>query len=747
MKKLLFIYILLSISIYSQNYPGKYNITWQNPVKDYKGSLPLGNGDISVNAWVEESGDLVFYIGKTDSWDEYGRLLKIGKVRVKIDSVSSVMLKGFKQTLNLADASVLVNTGDDKKNINIRMWVDANNPVIHLEIKSSTPVSATANIERWRVSNYELPKVEISDVMNGADSIHYKPTIVKADYFVPNTAGRIGWYHYNSKSIATEVTAGMQGLTGFTREDPLSECTFGAVITSEKATGINDSTLVSGTSKIISFDIYVLTQQPASPDAWFNKINGIIAENSRLSLKQQWEGHKKWWGKFWNRSRIDLSASPKDSAASKEAFTVSQAYTLQRFITACAGRGAYPIKFNGSTFTVPYKDEPGNADYRRWGPGYWWQNTRLPYYPLCTSGDFEMYMPLFKMYGKDLVPLFKYRTKLYLGCEGMFIPECIYFWGDEFTETYGKTPFEKRTDKLQESRWHKYEWVSGTELVYLMLDYYEYTLDEKFAAEYLLPAAHEVITFFDTHYKTINGKLNMEPSQSGETWWECKNPMPEIAGLRSIINRLLSLKSEHITKEMRSFWFGFKDKLPELPTRNYENTDMLAPAEKFANKQNIENTELYAVFPFRQVTFADKNKQLAINAFKFRSDRGNAGWRQDDIFAAYLGLTDTVKNYLVERAANKNADSEFPAFWGPNFDWTPDQTHGGVLMQTLQSMVMQTDGSKIYLLPAFPKEWNADFKLHAPFNTVVEGIVKNNKVVKLKVTPASRKKDVIIVKP
>jgi hypothetical protein len=68
---------------------------------------------------------------------------------------------------------------------------------------------------------------------------------------------------------------------------------------------------------------------------------------------------------------------------------VSQMYALQRFVTACAGRGAYPIKYNGSIFTVPSEGAPGDADYRRWGPGYWWQNTRLPYLALCASGDFE----------------------------------------------------------------------------------------------------------------------------------------------------------------------------------------------------------------------------------------------------------------------------------------------------------------------------------------------------------------------
>ena len=57
-------------------------------------------------------------------------------------------------------------------------------------------------------------------------------------------------------------------------------------------------------------------------------------------------------------------------------------------MTACAGRGRYPIKFNGSLFTVPTPWSP-DPDYRRWGSGYWWQNMRLPYYSMCAAGDFE----------------------------------------------------------------------------------------------------------------------------------------------------------------------------------------------------------------------------------------------------------------------------------------------------------------------------------------------------------------------
>jgi hypothetical protein len=61
-------------------------------------------------------------------------------------------------------------------------------------------------------------------------------------------------------------------------------------------------------------------------------------------------------------------------------------------------------------------------------------------------------------------------------------------------------------------------------------------------------------------------------------------------------------------------------------------------------------------------------------------------------------------------------------------------------------MLMQTDGRRILLLPAWPKNWDCDFKLHAPYQTVVEGKVVAGKVMGLKVTPESRRKDVIEVR-
>ena len=78
-------------------------------------------------------------------------------------------------------------------------------------------------------------------------------------------------------------------------------------------------------------------------------------------------------------------------------------------------------------------------------------------------------------------------------------------------------------------------------------------------------------------------------------------------------------------------------------------------------------------------------------------------------------------------------------------DWIPDFDNGGAGMTTLQYMLLQTDGRRILIAPAWPKDWMADFKLHAPYQTIVEGHVENGKVTQLKIIPESRRKDVVLL--
>lgn len=734
--------------------PDRYNIVWDSPSKDHHGSMPLGNGDIGLNVWVEKSGDLCFYIGKTDSWGDNGRLLKVGKVRVKTDP--SLVIPGgqFRQELDLQTGSIQIfSTGKsagEQVDYHFKIWVDAGHPVIHIDSQSNRPAVMTAFLEPWRTEPYSLPSLEVSDLLEDRSqpgNLH-EPVIVEPDVVFDSGTDYIGWYHHNKKSVGFDLTNRLQGLEEYFQSDPILHRTFGAVITGSRGIKLNDKSLATGQSRNNHLSVYVLTSHPSTPEDWLRSIGRVREEVEARDPGQLWDSHRQWWQEFWSKSWIMAQENGSDGNDEEDdAFVVSRAYALQRFIDAAAGRGPFPIKFNGSIFTVPYEGKPGDADYRRWGPGYWWQNTRLPYLSMLASGDLELLQPFFDMYAETVFKTNLYRTKKYFGIDGAYFPECIYFWGSVFTSSYGWEPYEEREDPLQVSGYHKWEWVAGPELVFMMLDYWAYTGDEQFLTGKIVPVANAVLKFFDGYYKTDGeGKLVMHPSQACETWWDCLNPMPELAGLHAVTKRLLQLPAEFTSEKDRQFWLALQKKLPSLPLRETESGKALAPAEKFANKRNVENPELYAVFPFRLIALGNPNPEWGINALEHRWDSGDFGWRQDDLFMAYLGLTDQAKKNLVSRARSYDKESRFPAFWGPNYDWVPDQDHGGVLMKALQSMLLQADpySDKIYLLPAWPKEWDCEFRLHAPRQTVIEGKVSNGRLASLLVTPDSRRKDIVL---
>ncbi len=199
-----------------------------------------------------------------------------------------------------------------------------------------------------------------------------------------------------------------------------------------------------------------------------------------------------------------------------------------------------------------------------------------------------------------------------------------------------------------------------------------------------------------------------------------------------------------VAGEARDQWQRLGALLPELPLDTTQAPPRLLPAQRFERLANSENPELYAVFPYRLYGLGKPNLDAGRATFDARRVKRTGGWTQDPIQAALLGLTDTAAAYTQQNFATSHQGSRFPAFWGPNFDWIPDQDHGGVSMIALQRMLMQCDGDRILLLPAWPREWNVDFRLHAPHDTTVRAVWQDGKLAALEVTPAERRQHVVL---
>jgi len=724
------------------------DVVWTTPSPDSSGSMPLGNGDLGLNVWVEEGGDLLFYLSKTDAWSENGRLLKLGRVRIRLSPNPFMAGAPFEQKLALSTGEITIKAGRGDGAVTLRIWSDANHPTVRVVIDADSPIEVRVDLENWRKQRRRLGKREMFSAygLHGDDA---PPVFVEPDTIAPNAGDRIVWYHRNERSIWRDNLK-LQSLGEFASgyRDPLLHRTFGGAI---KGTGLvrrDDASLQSAeAAKHFEIDVHPLTAQCDTTKQWLDRLDQQVARIESLDSREMLSAHRRWWDSFWKRSWIHTRGDA-------EALVVSRGYALQRFITACAGRGGSPIKFNGSIFTVDAEDnvqdkhEGGkfDADYRRWGGAYWWQNTRLAYWPMIHAGDFDMIQPLFHMY-LEALPLARDRTRLYYGHAGAFFPETIHFWGTYVNENYGWDR-EGKTPGLTDNRYIRYYWQSGIELATMMLSYGSVSGDERFLRDKALPLADEIITFYDEHYpRDQRGRIRLEPAQALETYWNVPNPAPPIAGLKHLLTTLLDVPKEDVSQDRRTRWQRLLGELPPLPRHQEDGVTVLSPAEKFARGTNMENPELYALFPYPLFGVGLPELEMARQSFAHRKHKDLSGWGQDPIMAACLGLRRQAKDYVIRNFGTSHEGSRFPAFWGPNYDWVPDQDHGGVAMIALQQMVMQIRGRKILLLPAWPKEWDVSIKLHAPQETVIEGVYENGAFSTLNVSPAARRYDVVILDP
>jgi Domain of unknown function (DUF5703)/Glycosyl hydrolase family 95 catalytic domain len=737
-----------------------FNEIWHSPSKDHNGSMPIGNGETGLNLWVEPTGDIVFLVSRTDAWDENERLCKIGRVRIKFLPEIDAKKGKFSQTLNLYDGTIEIYYNNNNSNYTIKIWVDANEQVANLEFFSNKKRDAEIQLEIWRTEKRSFRKDE--DMYIGGfqyDNFSYPDTLMsqemKDEYKIKQN--QIWWYHRNVIS-PWEETLKLQYLDPLIGKlpDPLLYRTFGACIKGlDELFEIKNDKILKLKEPRNEFKIQIITNTlPKSEDpiTWINKTKKLEEKITLAStatsastlkstqLLKSFQNHSLWWENFWNRSYIFVEGD-------KNAQELTRCYILQRWVQACGARGNFPVKFNGSIFTVNTKFDP---DYRRWGGHYWFQNTRLVYWPMLISGDFDMMKPFFKMI-LDTKPLATARNKIYYDHEGWFFPETMSFWGTYDNENFGWDQRGKKAGDPVKNQYIRYDFNDSLEFLAIMIEYYQYTEDTEFLKGQLLPTADDFLIWWEKHWAFDEaGKIVMEPSQALETYWGVRNPTNDLAGLRWCLQELLKLsesmgdgKSNPIGIVRVNNWTRFLETIPQLPLLITKKGNIFAPAEPpLPKRTNVENPELYCVFPFKLYGVERQDLELARETFNQRIAKSGYGWSQEDTQAAHLGLVKEAQKILMKRVKKKNRSSRFPVFWGPNYDWIPDQDHGSNLLMALQYMLLQTHEEKILLFPAWPKKWSVKFKINAPKKTVLEGELIKGKVKVLNVTPENRTSDV-----
>lgn len=351
-----------------------------------------------------------------------------------------------------------------------------------------------------------------------------------------------------------------------------------------------------------------------------------------------------------------------------------------------------------------------------------------------------------------MLPLALLRNPIYFNSTGAFFPETQVIFGTFYDTDYGCPGGRNGLPVgIPSTRWNRYNYQGGLDLSLLILDHYTYSQDQNVLKRYL-PIVTGVIEFYSGRWKDhdAQGKIIFYPSQAIETW-QCPtyppvvtdcvtNNLPDIAGLYSVIPKLLALPQGLLSTDFITLCKNLMGRLPPVPMGQEGGQTVFVSGEKLPkDTSNSENPELYAVHPFRIVTPA--TKQAAIASYNRRKFRCNDGWCQDLMVAALLGITNEAMTQVVQRAKTGPADGyRFPGFM-PHFqDYQPSADHLSNMNSALQWMLLQGDDSNnnVILFPAWPCNWNVDFKLRGPLNTIVEGKYANGKMSSFTVTPASR---------
>jgi len=668
---------------------------WTSPSRNASESMPCGGHDIGMNVWVEQ-GDLLFYIAQSGWFDENNTLLKAGRWRLHIDG-QPFMGKDFEQRLCLDEGCIYIKGGGTE----VRLWADVQEPVVFVTTQSGRQRTATLSYESWRYHDRPVTKAE-------CQQCSYKWVIPKDCYTFADSIkaedGRLTFSHRNRQQTVFDFTVERQRMSSV--KDQLYDPIGGLLLYGEM---VAPDFRYQGTTD----GIYASTDYRSWNFTCKRQRNCIIRISmnrpSQVGHDESRQRSARWWHDYWQRSWIQV-----DDDVAAECRTMVRNYELMRYMLGCNARGQWPTKFNGGLFTFDpvYVDSAATftPDYRKWGGGTMTaQNQRLVYWPMLKSGDYDLLRPQLDTYLR-MLPNAVAWSRRHWNHGGACFSEQIENFGLPNPAEYGK---HKDGDDwgVEKNKWLEYEWDTALEFCQMALLMRPLQPDSTLYK--YQPLIDETLRFFACHYPS----LVIYPGSGCETYKMARNPASTIAALHAMKNSLERIGTD-------------TGMLPPIPLHVIDGDTCIAPAESWERIQNTETPQLYPVFPWRLYGMGRPHLDRARNTYlkdpHALQMRSTKGWKQDNIWAACLGLTDEARRLNTAKLAS--GPYRFPAFWDPGFDWAPDHNRGGAGMIGLQEMLLQEDlDHNPILFPAWPREWNCRFRLYISGRRCVEGAIRDGK--------------------
>jgi len=484
--------------------------------------------------------------------------------------------------------------------------------------------------------------------------------------------------------------------------------------------------------------------------------------------------HERWWHDFWSRTHVEVS-SP-DGGGERAA----QLRTLFLYHMASSSRGDYPPKWNGSIFIT-------GGDERNWGSQYWVWTTEMLYFSLLAADAIELGDPFFDMYLRHL-PAAEEAARQRWNAAGAFYPETVPFDGpaalpeaqaaeyrtimlegraarDISAELAACCRFEHHlsTLLLNVDPDHNYNWIShlvssGAELAIHAWWRYRYTGDFAWLRSHAYPLLRVVAEFYRSFARPgDDGRYHIHGANAHEDFWGVTDGIMDLAAIRGTLP--LAIRAAELLDadpELRPRWQSFLDQLAPYPMGNDPRARALTAGvladdtwaagllDKVDGSHNLEDVWLAPIFPFEDWTMETRDpgvdavahRAMALAPRHRRVLEGDllSTAIRSPIASVRAGCGEELPDILEKYAA---AFAPLPNGFSLFEESTTDQQahsieHLGLLAMTLQEALLQSvsphpgEPEIISVFPAWPRGWDASFRLLARGGFLVSAVKRRD---------------------
>jgi len=500
---------------------------------------------------------------------------------------------------------------------------------------------------------------------------------------------------------------------------------------------------------------------------------------SRAEAKER---HRHWWQEFWGRTSVRIESPDgrgERAARDRELFLYHMAIT---------SRGAFPPKWNGSIFLT-------DGDARDWGSQFWLWTTEILYWPLLAADAGDLAEPFFEMYRRAL-PAMTAAARQRWNAAGIFLPEVMPFDGpaelpEDLVAEYraifldggpntGISPrlaaacgYDLHLSTLlyaADKHPRGYSWMShtassGAELAVHAWWRYRHTGDRAWLRSTAYPLLRGVAEFYRSLARRgADGRWHIHGTNAHEDFWGVSDSIMDLAAIRGTVP--LAIRAAEILEtdaELRGQWLAFLVDLAPYPL----GTDPRAKALKGGaladdawaaglrgtvnGSHNPEDVQLAPVFPFEDWTRetcdpalgAIAKKTLAVAPRHREVLRGVALSTaiRSPIAAIRAGAAEELPAILQSyRAAFAPLENGFSLFEQVTPGYQAHSIeHLGLLTMILQEALLQSVSPRpgepevIRVFPAWPKAWDAEFKLLARGGFVIASAIRGGEIQPLEI--------------